>query len=179
MDSNRLSKNLEEALNVRLTNEAHTSQIYLSYAAGANIQGFNGIANFLLRFAQEEENHMSMILDYISKRGAEVPETSIPVQPENPVSISYCFEKVFEHEVEKTKDVFKLLKMSFVEEDWATWKFMQCFLKEQIEEETLAKKLLDKLKMAGGEMASNYALYSLDKVLGTTPEILLKQTVVE
>ena len=28
--------------------------------------------------------------------------------------------------------------MSLKEEDWATWNFMQWFVKEQIEEETLA-----------------------------------------
>jgi ferritin len=179
MKTNRLSKTLSTALNAQMTKEAQASQIYLSYASWAENQGFDGIANFLFRHAEEERNHMMKILEYILKRGAEVHVTSIPAPPGNPVSINNCFEKVFEHEVEKTKDVFKLLKMSFVEEDWATWKFMQCFLKEQIEEETLAKKLLDKLKIAGGEKASNYALYSLDKVLGTTPEILLKQTVVE
>ena len=32
--------------------------------------------------------------------------------------------------------------MSFDEEDWATWNFMQWFVKEQIEEETLAMAVL-------------------------------------
>ena len=61
-------------------------------------------------------------------------------------------------------------KMSFDEEDWATWNFMQWFVKEQIEEETLAMDLLDKLKIAGGEKASSDALYSLDRDLGKTAD---------
>ena len=40
--------------------------------------------------------------------------------------------------------------MSFDEEDWATWHFMQWFVKEQTEEETLALNLLDKIKISGG-----------------------------
>jgi ferritin len=47
---------------------------------------------------------------------------------------------------------------------------MQWFVTEQIEEETLAINLLDKIKIAGGEKASSEALYSLDRDLGNTPD---------
>ncbi len=60
----------------------------------------------------------------------------------------------------------QLAKMIFDEEDWANWNFMQWFVKEQIEEETLEMDLLDKLKIVGGEKTSNDALYLLDRVLG-------------
>jgi len=170
MDTNRLSKTLAAALNAQMTKEAHASQIYLSYAAWAESQGFGGIANFLFRHAQEERNHMMKILEYILKRGAQVQVTAIPAPPENPVSINNCFEKVFKHEVDNTKAVYTLLKMSLEEQDWATWNFMQWFVKEQVEEETLARNLLDKLKIAGGEKISNNDLYSLDRDLEKTPD---------
>jgi ferritin len=56
------------------------------------------------------------------------------------------------------------------EKDWATWNFMQWFVKEQTEEETLAIDLLDKIKIAGGENAKDDALYALDNNLATTPD---------
>jgi ferritin len=170
MNTNRLSKTLAAALNAQMTKEAHASQIYLSYAAWAESTGFSGIANFLFRHAQEERNHMMKILEYILKRGAEVQVTAIPAPPENPVSINSCFEKVFAHEVDNTKAIYKLVKMSFDEEDWATSNFMQWFVKEQIEEETLAMNLLDKIKIAGGEKVSSNALYSFDRDLEKTPD---------
>lgn len=148
MNTNRLSKTITAALNAQMTKEAHASQIYLSYAVWANGRGFAGIANFLFRHAQEERNHMMKIVEYIFKRGGEVKVTTIPAPSENPVSITNCFEKIFEHEVDNTKAVYKLLKMSHEEEDWATWNFMQWFVKEQVEEETLAMNLLDKTKIA-------------------------------
>ena len=55
--------------------------------------------------------------------------------------------------------------MSHDEGDWETWNFMQWFVKEQTEEETLALNLLDKIKIAGGVNASGEALYNLDKDL--------------
>ena len=46
----------------------------------------------------------------------------------------------------------------------ATWHFMQWFIKEQTEEETLALNLLDKIKISGGATASGDALYNIDKI---------------
>ena len=165
MNRNRLSKNLEVALNAQMTKEAYASQIYLSYASWVERQGFSGIANFLFRHAQEERNHMTKILEYILERGAEVQVTAIPAPPENPINIHDCFEKIFEHEVDNTKAIYKLVKISLEEEDWATWNFIQWFVKEQVEEETLAMRLLDKIKIAGGEKMGSNELYSLDKDL--------------
>jgi ferritin len=170
MNTNRLSKTLAAALNAQMTKEAHASQIYLSYAAWADNSGFCGIANFLFRHAQEERNHMMKILEFILKRGGEAKVTAIPAPPDNPVSINNCFERVFQHEVDNTKAIYKVVKMSLEEEDWATWNFMQWFVKEQTEEETLALGLLDKVRIAGGEKASSDALYSLDRDLEKTPD---------
>lgn len=170
MNTNRLSKTLEQALNDQITKEAQAAQIYLSYGAWANSQGCSGIANFLFRHSNEERNHMMKIVEYILKRGANVRISPIPGPPENPASINQCFEKIFEHEVENTKAIYRVTKMSHDEEDWGTWNFMQWFVKEQTEEETLAMNLLDKIKIAGGEHADEAALYSLDRDLEKTPD---------
>jgi ferritin len=163
METNRLSKSIAATLNAQMTKEAHASQIYLSYAAWADQKGFGGIANFLFKHAQEERNHMMKILEFILKRGGQVEVTAIPAPPENPVSINNCFEKIFKHEIDNTNAVYKLVKMSHDEEDWATWNFMQWFVKEQVEEETLVMNLLDKIKIAGGEKISSDILYSFDR----------------
>jgi ferritin len=170
MKTNRLSKMLTAALNTQMTKEAHAAQIYLSYGAWADRQGVNGIAHFLYRHAAEERNHMMKMLEYISKRGAEVLVTAIAAPPANPTSINHCFEQVLLHEEDNTAAIYKLVKMSFAEEDWATWNFLQWFVKEQVEEETLAMNLMDKMKIAGGEKISSDALYALDRDMANAPE---------
>ncbi|MEO5996433.1 MAG: ferritin [Chitinophagaceae bacterium] len=170
MRTNRLSETLSEGLNAQMTKEAHASQIYLSYASWASNSGFEGIANFLFRHAQEERNHMMKLLEYVLSRGAKVKVEAIPAPPTDPTSVQNCFEKVFEHEVDNTKGIYKLVKMSFTEEDWASWNFLQWFVKEQTEEESLALNLLDKIKIAGGEQATNASLYLLDGELKNKPD---------
>ena len=96
MNTNRLSETLRTALNGQMTKEAHAAQIYLSYGSWAAGEGYDGIANFLFRHAQEERNHMMKILEYIIQRGAKVKVEAIPSPSPDPASVKQCFEKVFE-----------------------------------------------------------------------------------
>jgi ferritin len=177
MNTNRLSANIQSALNDQMTREAHAAQIYLSYGAWADSAGYNGIGNFLFRHAEEERNHMMKILEYILERGGKVKIEAIPRPASDPTSIQNCFEKVFEQEVDNTKSIYKLVKITLDEEDWATWRFMQWFVKEQTEEEKLSINLLDKIRIAGGEKASDDVLYALDRDLEKTPdEVILAET---
>lgn len=170
METNRLSPTLAAALNAQMTNEAHNAQLYLAYAAWASEKGYGGIANFLFRHANEERNHMMKFLEYILKRGAKVNITAIPEPGADPVSVNDCFEKVFQYEVQNTTAIYNIVNMSMDEKDWATWNFLQWFVKEQTEEETLAMDLLDKIKVAGGPDANDDALFALDNELAKTPD---------
>jgi ferritin len=109
--------------------------------------------------AEEERNHMMKILEYILNRGAKAKVSAIPAPVT--LSVNNCFEKVFE----RNRQFYKVVKMALDEEDWATWNFLQWFVKEQIEEENLANYLMDKITLAGGENAKGDALYQLDKDL--------------
>lgn len=181
METNRLSPTLAKALNDQMTNEAHNAQIYLAYASWAADKGYDGISNFLFRHANEERNHMMKFLEYILKRGGKVVVTAIPAPGPDPVSVNDCFEKVFKSEVENTSKIYNIVNLSMAEKDWATFNFMQWFVKEQTEEETLALDLLSKIKVAGGESAKDSALYNLDKDLATKPDdaTLAQDTTVE
>jgi ferritin len=181
MDTNRLSDTLARALNQQMTNEAHNAQIYLAFAAWASDKGYEGIANFMFRHSSEERNHMMKFLEYILKRGAKVTITEIPDPGPDPSSVNDCFEKVFQSEVENTKSIYNIVNMSFEEKDWATWNFIQWFVKEQTEEETMALDLLAKIKIAGGANADNDALYVLDNDISKTADdaVLAQDTSVQ
>lgn len=170
MNTNRLSETLRTALNTQMTKEAYASQIYLSYGSWAAAQGYDGISNFLFRHANEERTHMMKILEYIIERGAKASVEAIGAPPADPKNVQDCFEKTFAHEIDNTNGIYKIVKMSHDEGDWATWNFMQWFVKEQTEEETMVMNMLDKLKIAGGENASGESLYSLDRDMRSTPD---------
>ncbi|MEH6764375.1 ferritin [Aequorivita antarctica] len=166
MDTNRLSKKIEDVLNKQVTQEANAAQIYLSYAIWADSEGYAGIANLLFRHSGEERNHMMKVIEYIQERGGKSKISALSAPPKDPKNLQECFEKIFQHEVDNTTAIYGIVNLSQEEKDWATWNFGQWFVKEQIEEETLVMDLLDKLKIAGGDKATSESLLYLDTKIG-------------
>ena len=170
MNTKRLSVTLERALSEQMNVELYQSHIYLSYGIWADDKAYGGIANFLFRHSKEERDHAIKFMQYILNRGGKPTVTALKAAEGNPSNLTDCFNRVFKHEVENTEKIYNLVNMAFEEKDWATWNFLQWFVKEQIEEETLAMDLIDKLKIAGGDQASDESLFNLDKYLGETAD---------
>lgn len=170
MDTKRLSDRLEKALSDQMNLENLQSSNYLSYGIWASTKGYGGIGNFLFRHAQEERNHAIKFMQYVLNRGGKPKVSAIPAPADDPQGLTECFNRVFQHEVQNTTAIYKLVDMAHEEKDWATFNFLQWFVKEQIEEETLAMNLIDKLKIAGGDRATDESLFTLDKSLENAPD---------
>ncbi len=170
MDTKRLSNAMEEALSKQMNVELFQSHTYLSYGIWATDKGYGGIGNFLLRHSKEERDHAIKFMQYVLNRGGKPTVTQMQAPSEDPQNLSHCFNQVFKHEVDNTEKIYRLVDLALEEKDWATWNFLQWFVKEQIEEETLAMDLIDKLKIAGGDQATDESLYNLDKDLATEPD---------
>lgn len=166
MNTNRLSKKIEDLLNRQITFEAYAAQAYLALGAWADAAGYVGIPKYLFRHSLEEREHMMQVVDYIMSRGGNIRVEAIDKPAKNPVNLQNCFEIVYELEVLNSEAVYDIVNQAKEEKDWSTWSFAQDFVKEQIEEEAMARDLIDKLKIAGGDKASPDALYSLDRDLG-------------
>lgn len=170
MDTKRISANLENAMSAQMNVEDLQSHVYISYGIWAADQGYGGIANFLFRHAQEERDHAIKFMSYILNRGGKPKVEALPAPGEDPKNLTDCFNLVFKHEVDNTQKIYALVDMAMAEKDWASYNFLQWFVKEQIEEETLAMNLIDKLKIAGGDQATDESLFNLDKTLEKMPD---------
>lgn len=166
MNTNRLSSAIQACLNKQVTKEANAAQTYLSYAIWADSEGYAGVADLLFRHAAEERSHMMKFVKYIQERGSKTIISALDSAPADPRNLKECFDKLFQHEVSNTTSIYEIVTCAQEEKDWATWNFTQWFVKEQIEEETFVLNLIDKLKIAGGENASNDALFYLDNKIG-------------
>lgn len=166
MKTKRLSDQVEEILNLQVRKEAEAAQIFLSYAIWADSEGYSGVSNLLFRHSGEERDHMMKIIQYIQNRGGKAKITALSAPPEDPQNLQACLERLFQHEVDNTTAIYSIAELAQEEKDWATWNFAQWFVKEQIEEETLVMELLDKLKIAGGDDATDESLLLFDSQLG-------------
>lgn len=151
-----LSKKIETALNQQVALEGNSSQYYLAMASWAETLGMDGVAQFLFQHSDEERMHMLKLLRFINERGGHAIVPSLEAPPKNFKSVQAAFEMVLEHEINVSKEINKLVEICLKERDYTTHNFLQWYVSEQIEEEALARKVLDKLKLIGGEKGGLY-----------------------
>ena len=151
-----LKEKMHKALNGQIKLEAESSQVYLGMASWAETKGLNGIADFLYDHADEERMHMLKLIRYVNERGghAIVPALDGPENEYN--SVIEVFETFLEHEVEVSAKIDALVGLAFSEQDYSTHNFLQWYVAEQIEEESLARTILDKLALIGDDKGGFY-----------------------
>ncbi len=151
-----LSKSIEDALNAQIRIEAESSQVYLAMAVWAEVKGLEGIANFMYDQSDEEREHMLKLVKFVNERGghARISELSAPNVAFD--SFQKMFEKLLEHEIFVSQSINELVHISLQEKDYATHNFLQWYVAEQIEEEAMARTILDKINMIGDDKGGLY-----------------------
>ena len=151
-----LSQNMESALNAQIRIEAESSQVYLSMASFAEVQGFEGVASFMYKHSDEERMHMLKLIKYVNERGGHATISDLVEPPKEFGSFKEMFKKLFEHEVKVSKSINDLVHICLQEQDYATHNFLQWYVAEQIEEEALARTILDKINLIGDDKGGLY-----------------------
>lgn len=159
-----ISKTIEAALNRQIELEGEASQYYLSMASWAEVQGLNGVAAFLYRQSDEEREHMLKLIRFINERGGHgsVPQLNQPQKQYE--SVHEIFNEVLNHEMLVSGEINQLIDICLKEKDYTTHNFLQWYVSEQIEEEALARNVLDKLKLIGDDKSG---LYFFDRDLSS------------
>lgn len=158
-----VSSTIEKALNVQIEVEARSSQFYLAMASWADTKGFSGVSQFLYRHSDEERQHMLKLIHYVNERGGKAVIPSLNQPPTDFESVQEVFKQLFEHERKVTEQINGVVDVCLSEKDYTTHNFMQWYVSEQIEEEALARTILDKLALIGNDKGG---LYLFDRELG-------------
>jgi len=157
-----LSKKLENAIIEQIKAEEESSRLYLSMASWCDANGYAGAAAFLFAHATEERDHALKFLHYVNDRDGHARILGLEEPLAEFESLQSIFEQVLQHEVLVTSLINNLVALSIEEKDFTTHNFLQWFVTEQIEEESLARGILDKFKLAEGDKGG---MFHIDKEL--------------
>lgn len=157
-----INKNVEKAINEQIIVEGFSSQLYLAMASWCETNGFQGAAKFLYKHTDEERMHMLKFVHYLNDRGGHAVIAALKAPPKDYKDIFFLFDEIMKHEEYVTSCINKLLEVTMKEKDFNTANFLQWFVMEQIEEESLFRGILDKFKMLGKEKSM---FYLIDKEL--------------
>ena len=151
-----ISSKIENALNRQIDLEGYSSMYYLAMASWCQVKGYNGVAAFLFHHSDEERMHMLKLFQYINDRGGHglVPPFAAPQS--NFKNIQEIFDIVLSHEIKVSNEINALVGLCIEEKDYTTHNFLQWYVAEQIEEESLARNIIDKLKLIGEDKGGMY-----------------------
>jgi len=151
-----LKQTIENALNDQIKKEAQSSQFYLAMASWAETQGLNGTAKFLYAHSDEERMHMLKLVKFVNERGGQAIVPQLDAPPKDFDSLQQVFENLLHHEEMVTESINGVVDICLSEKDYTTHNFMQWYVSEQIEEEALARTILDKMNMIGNDKGGLY-----------------------
>ncbi|MBI1184629.1 ferritin [bacterium] len=159
-----IKENVLLLLNDQIELEAFSSFQYLSMCAWLDNQGFPGAAQFMARQANEEMTHMKKVFDYVMEAGGRAIVPAIPKPQEEFDGFRDVFETALAHERKVTEAIHHIVFESQANKDFTTFNFMQWYVAEQLEEESLFGTILDKIKLLDRD---NSTFYHLDRELAT------------
>lgn len=144
-----ISDKLQKAINEQIVAEMWSSNLYLSMSFYLQKEGLDGCASWLKKQSQEELEHAYDMAAYLIKRGGVAKVDKIDVVPQEWENATAVFENVYAHECKVSKLIENLVRIASEEKDMATQDFLWGYVREQVEEESTAQGLVDKIRIAG------------------------------
>lgn len=158
-----ISSKINDIINEQINKELFSSYLYLSMAAYFESINFEGFAHWMKLQSNEENNHAMKFFSYINERGGKVILKTIKEPKTEWKSPLEAFEEAYEHEKFITDSIYKILDAAKAEKDYATENFLAYYIKEQVEEESSASDIVEKLKFIN---ENRNGLMQMDAKLG-------------
>ncbi len=157
-----IKKKVEEAINLQIMKEEHSSRIYMAMASWCETKGYPGAADFLFKQSDEERMHMLKFVKFLNDRGGYAVLSALEIPDSAFKSLRDVFDQVLAHEEFITASINELYEISLNEKDYTTGNFLQWYINEQIEEESTVHNILDRMKLVGEDKAG---MFHIDKEL--------------
>ncbi len=157
-----MNEKVQKAINDQINAELYSAYLYLAMSAYFHSINLSGFANWVRVQALEEETHAGRFFDYVNERGGRAVLGEIekpPVEWKSPLD---AFEAIYAHELKVTGLINDLVDLALKEKDHATYNMLQWFVSEQVEEESSADEIVQKLKLIGSEGSG---LFMIDQEL--------------
>ncbi|MDR1004543.1 MAG: ferritin [Prevotellaceae bacterium] len=144
-----IAEKLQKEINEQVVAEMWSANLYLSMSLHMARAGYCGMAHWLKKQWEEENTHAWQMADYITQRGGKAVINKVDVVPVDFGTPLEIFEQVYSHECRVSGLIDKLVDSAIAAKDKATEEFLRGFVREQMEEESTASGIVDKLKLAG------------------------------
>lgn len=144
----KLSRALNDALNIQITHEYLNSLRYLQIASFFEDLQLKNLSSYFKKQSCHEKEHGDMVVNYINSRNSgKVNLSNIPAPNLLIADYSYVGEIYRKFEEDTTNSIESLYDLAISEKSYIDLPFLQTMLNEQVEEEDKALEFENKIKM--------------------------------
>ena len=151
-----MNSTIENLLNDQIKYEATASMQYLAMASWADANGYNGVAEFFYNQSEEERMHMTKLVKFVNERSGNVIIPQLDKPKRDFEGLLQLFETFLSSEIFVTEQINHIIYQCLQHKDYNVHNFMQWYVTEQLEEEAVARTLLDKLTIIGDDKSGHY-----------------------
>lgn len=165
-----IPKSVQDLLVKQLAHELYNKFLYESFANFYNLKGLVVLEKYYRARANEEEHHYQWIKNYLAENDCEYQHPTpdeISEKWENNDLIK-PFELTVEKENETTEQIYAIVDEAIKEKDYITLQWLMsdnaetgCLVKEQLEEMTLSRTVLDIAKMEGSWLRKEKSIMNI------------------
>jgi ferritin len=153
-----IKESVELALNQQIQMEMISSSKYLAMAGWCDRNGLDYSAGFFYKQSEEERKHGMKLFHYLCDQGTTAYSPEIPAVGQEFDSLRTVFEAALDQEIAVTDSINRIIGICRRENDYTTEELLKWYVKEQMEEEYIARRCLDLFDQIPADQ-----LYYLDK----------------
>lgn len=158
-----ISKKLENALNKQINEEIFSAYLYLSMSAYFLSLNLDGFASWMKVQAQEEMSHAMKFFQFINEMEGRISLLAIQEPEKAWKSPLAAFTAAHKHEQHISGCINDLYRLASAENCYPMQIMLQWFIKEQVEEEAAAAKIVFELNQVKD---STQGLWMINRELG-------------
>jgi ferritin len=155
-----IKESVELALNQQIQMEMTSSSKYLGMAGWCDRNGFDHSAGFFYKQSEEERGHAMKLFHYLTDQGATAISPEIPAVQQEFDMLRSVYEGALEQEIAVTDSINRIVAICRRESDFVTEELLMWFVKEQMEEEYIARRCIELF----GQIPADQ-IFELDKQL--------------
>ncbi|MGE5479623.1 MAG: ferritin [Chloroflexota bacterium] len=169
-----INEALQKAINQQIVREFYSANLYLAMSAHFERESLKGFANWMRVQYQEENFHALKFFDYLLDRGGSAELGAISAPPQKWDSPLHAFEDALHHEQLVTNWINEIADLALQHRDHALLSLLNWFVDEQVEEESTANEMVDRLKLVGDNKAALFMMDNEMKARVYTPPAAAK-----
>jgi len=141
-----IGKRVYEVLNKQITEEITLAYTFLSMSSVLSDMGLDGSAQWTKAQFDEKIDRGIKIYNHMLDRGAKVKLLPIPAPRHDWRAPLHIFEEIMRAEQRINTALSGIMDSAIADKDHATYSFLKWFIDAQIEKESVATSLLDRLR---------------------------------